>query len=135
MIQRIQTIHLICATLICLVSAAIWLVHPFPLNVDGNAGYMHYIGAFFLFASACVSLWSIFVYKNRPRQMRIVMFGNIVLVVGYVFIVVCSATGTIWQPWSCVEFYLPVLSIFFNLMAHKRIRYDENLVRSADRLR
>lgn len=67
--------------------------------------------------------------------MRIVMFGNIVLVVGYVFIVVCSATGTIWQPWSCIEFYLPVLSIFFNLMAHKRIRYDENLVRSADRLR
>ncbi len=135
MIQRIQTIHLICAAIVGIASIIIGLGHPFLTDAGGGTGVVHYANAVILLLGSVVSFRSIFLYRNRPRQMKTVTLGCAIFAAGYALIVVCAATGVTREPWSSAVFYLPLLCIFFNIMAHKRIKYDDNLVRSADRLR
>ncbi len=113
----------------------IGLWHPFLTGAGGGTGFVHYANAAILLLGSAVSFRSIFLYRNRQRQMKAVALGCAIFAAGYALAVVCAATGVTRWPWDRVVFYLPLLCIFFNIMAHKRIKYDDNLVRSADRLR
>ncbi len=135
MIQRIQTIHLICAAIIGVVSAIIEVCHPFLSDADGISKFVSYAYTTILFLGSIVSVRSIFMYKNRSLQMKTVALGCVVFVFSYAFVLIFTALGTTKSPWQNVTFYLPALCVCFNILAHKRIRYDDDLVRSADRLR
>ncbi len=157
MIQRIQTIFLVLA----LISGA--LVFYFPL-----ADFYHELyGNYKLFAtelksmdpdpkmttsiwfnsplwltagaSLILTLTSIFLYKNRRTQLRLVAF-NILLNVSFVvlvFIIYSSKITKLTQiePSYQLGIFFPLISLVFLILANRFIRKDEELVKSTDRLR
>lgn len=135
MIQRIQTLHLLAAIIIGVICIIKYLCTPFLFSEPNVVSFAHYFNIGILFISIALSSWSIFLFKSRPLQMRIVMLSVFFIILYYLTVIVCFFSHSITEPWSNIWFYLPILCIFFNIMAKKRIKYDENLVRSADRLR
>lgn len=135
MIQRIQTLHLLAAIIIGVICIIKYLCAPLLFSEPNVVSFAHYLNIGILLISIVLSSWSIFLFKNRPLQMRIVMLSVFFLILYYLIVIVCFFSHSITEPWSNIWFYLPILCIFFNIMAKKRIKYDENLVRSADRLR
>ena len=96
--------------------------------------------------TGAVALLSIFLYKNRVRQMRVVAVGFMVNVV-YVFLLFFWAVDaygkTMVQAMGAenlqvtwfVGAYAPIVAIVFFILAHRAIKKDEAKVRAADRLR
>ena len=95
---------------------------------------------------AVIAIASIFLYKNRVRQMRVVAVAFL-LDVAYVFLLffwaVDAYSKTIAQTMATTDMgitwhagaYAPIVAIVFFLLAHRSIKKDEMKVRAADRLR
>src|SRR5574344_307888 len=93
-----------------------------------------------------VSLVSIFLYKNRVRQMRIVAVAFMLNVI-YIFLVfflyvdkfttnIIPEMGVVTlNPHYSVGTYAPLASVLFLFLAQRAIKKDELKVRAADRLR
>ena len=87
-------------------------------------------------------LVTVFLYKGRPRQMRFVR-GTYLLMLGviaYMFITDRSVTGYLEQGGAVItsyglSFVLPIVALILAFLAERAIKTDEDLVRSADRLR
>ncbi|MBP5677790.1 MAG: DUF4293 domain-containing protein [Bacteroidales bacterium] len=96
--------------------------------------------------TAIVAVASIFLYKNRVRQMRIVALAFI-FNVAYVFLLFFWAVDgygkAITQYFHAndlqviwfVGAYAPIVGLVFLILAHRGIKRDEAKVRAADRLR
>ena len=157
MLQRIQTLFLA----IAVISGA--LLFYFPI-----ADYYHELyGNYKLFVTGlqCMdpdpkistSIWftaplylitgvtvllgvmSIFLYKNRITQLRLVAFNillNIVLIV-LLFIFYSGKIEELTQiiPTYRIGVFLPLVSLVFLVLANRFIRKDEALVKSTERLR
>jgi hypothetical protein len=92
--------------------------------------------------SGCIALGGIFAYKNRPFQIQLVK----VFIVGALF-VNGMAGYLIWKELGIVQenisvgfdigpgLALPLLAIVMGYLAITRIRKDEQIVRSMNRLR
>jgi uncharacterized membrane-anchored protein len=146
MIQRIQTIFLFLAAACGFGVLAV----PFattPAVVQGSALFsdaaynvQDNIGLLVLFAVAgALSLASIFLYNNRPLQMKICRFAIIANILGFVLAVIL-----LWQNIASIEqvdpadgagAYLPIAFLLFAYLALRYIKKDETLVKSMDRLR
>lgn len=161
MVQRIQTLFLILSA-IALVALAFFPIANFTNapGVEGATAYYIFTifeisdgvgGSPFSFwftlplivipaAIAILSIVAVFLYKNRPEQIRLTQTGiflNILLVVGILFFYIErieSVTQTT-ANYEYVGIYLPLISLVFLVLAHRFIRRDEKLVRSIDRLR
>jgi hypothetical protein len=158
MLQRIQTIYLAIVALACI------LLFFFPLanyyhEVQGNYKFFIYgikcmdpepkvvFSAYFTIplifmtvASFIFTVSTIFLFKNRPLQLRLCAFNmltNIVLVmVVFFFYATKIKTMTLIEPeYNYTGMVLPLVSILFLIFASQAIRKDEALVKSADRLR
>lgn len=155
MIQRIQSIFL----LISIVLIGVCLCSPLGSYV-GSDSFIHgtlsntwlfdidyreryvYSAALFvvLILAGIVMILSLFGYENRVRQMRWTMLSCILLVLYYLsfigFAVYYGKTRYAGAHFQ-IEFYacFPILSFILNLLAYWRIRHDEQMVRSADRIR
>jgi len=85
------------------------------------------------------SLIALFLYKKRFVQLRLVAFTILLTLVEIVLIFLfylsrveaLTLNTPAYQPGS----FLPLLSLVWLLLAYRFIRKDEQLVRSADRLR
>lgn len=136
MLQRIQTIYLLLAAVVCG-----GLIFAFPLweTADGvkvYAGDMIYIFAAFL-TSAFFSIVSIFRYKNRKSQFmlgRLNMILNFILLGFFVYLSL-NVSGETAVSEKGIGMLLPIVSIVFLALANKAIKKDEDLVKSVDRLR
>ncbi|MCF8232689.1 MAG: DUF4293 domain-containing protein [Bacteroidales bacterium] len=161
MIQRVQTIFLF------LSGVAIILMAFFPIAVftdavsaEANTKYMVFtvfevsneVGPdpfslwfnlpliLLVAAVAVISIATIFLYKNRPLQMKMTQTGiflNIIMVVGILFFYIDQiekVTGTM-AHYDDIGIYLPLISLVFLILANRFIRKDEKRVRSVDRLR
>ncbi len=146
MIQRIQSIFLLLAA----ASGFAVLALPFAstnqevqssaLFADKVYSIGDNIGLLVLFALAgALSAAAIFLYQNRPLQMKIGRLAMIANILGIVLGVILF-----WQDLTNigdsavndgVAGYLPLVFIVFIALALRAIKKDENLVRSADRLR
>ena len=157
MIQRIQSVFLLLLALAMLSLLALPLWHKTdPLtnqeltltafgyvskgvSLPASVGPVWLIGSLAA-ASAALAIFEIFQYRNRLRQ----------LLLGTVNLLLITATlGAEYLFYSKGEqllniklegqlmmaFYLPTLALVLNLLANRFIRRDEQLVRSADRLR
>lgn len=90
--------------------------------------------------AALVMLFSVTRYKNRMTQVKLnALFSLItagVLVGTYVYI---SKANQLFDPQVqgtfLIGFYLPIVAMLNNFLANRFIRKDEQLVRSADRIR
>lgn len=93
-------------------------------------------------AIAGIALISIFLYKKRKLQLRL---GKLNLVLTVVLIcllfffveykIKLIAGANSFSTTYLLGAYLPLFSLFFTYLANKGIKKDEELVRSADRLR
>lgn len=91
-----------------------------------------------------VATLSIFLFRNRPGQMRVVALAFLLNVV-YVFLLFFWAvdaygeairmSGSEMQVAWHVGAYAPIVSLVLFILAHRGIKRDESRVRAADRLR
>ncbi len=90
--------------------------------------------------TAILALWNIFNFKNRRFQMKITLFCTLLIAI---FIGVSTfltyQAENIFSPQIGGTFgfgyFLPVAAILFNWLSLRFIKKDEDMVRSADRLR
>lgn len=90
-------------------------------------------------ASVILSLVSIFLYKNRLNQLRLVAF-NLLLNVSFVVMVFIIYSNKITkltqiEPSYQMGIFFPLISLVFLILANRFIRKDDALVKSTDRLR
>lgn len=84
----------------------------------------------------------IFLYNNRPRQMKLAYAGIVmimiqVVVAALLFMQLPDMLGDSQEFRHDIAFgfFFPVGAILLTLLAARRIRKDENLIRNSDRLR
>lgn len=162
MIQRIQSIYLllvvICQSLLFATALATFSGYNSSFNLSlmgfyklSSAGHEMLINSYALMAvNVVVILFSIFIifsYKNRKKQIRFASF-NILLICAFIVLMFYSFDnaksfidlsfnnqGAELSTTYGIGMILPFLSLVFNFMAIKGIRKDEELVKSADRIR
>jgi hypothetical protein len=153
MIQRVQTLYLIFIVGLlsllfylpsALVSAADGIIHEVythgikSLDV-GETGSTHSYNVLIIHVLLlCLSVFAIFLFKNRILQMRICMFIMLFSIGGIIlqyFIITQVAKFLEGEMSLKAGFVLMPLSAVLAFMAYSRIRKDELLVRSVDRLR
>ena len=134
MLQRIQTIYLL---FVFLFQLAGYIFLPQRLlysgvSVEVNQSYILLISNLLLIF---FPFWNIFQFRNRKRQfvlnrvLLLITFGILFnQCVGYFN----SDTNETYQLLFCV---VTILTIIFISLANKAIKRDEDLIRSADRLR
>lgn len=151
MIQRIQTIYLL------LVCALMTLTFFSPLATLSGGEQTYYIlkacGIYeataniaptwgvltFAGLSALLAFISIFLYKNRKKQMKIVNLNNILIVLFYITLGVYffSISGKMGLSFLNVSYgiALPAVAFILNILATLKIKADEKLVQSLNRIR
>ncbi|MBQ2508550.1 MAG: DUF4293 domain-containing protein [Bacteroidales bacterium] len=94
-----------------------------------------------------IALVSIFLYKNRIRQMRVVSFGFLVNIVyiGLIFLLYVDKVANLLAPVNptgmppmthySIGTWTPFVTAILLFLAQRAIRSDEIKVQSADRLR
>lgn len=156
MLQRIQSIYLF------LVSLAMGLMFAFPISSyygDLHTFKLALLGVENLIPSSenlfqnyftlplitfvlllCIlALIAISQYKNRKRQLKIIKANillNIILIVG-IFLIYSKLILTqvdVSEEYNTGAF-LPLFSLIFLVMAYRGVKRDEEIIRSADRLR
>ncbi len=90
--------------------------------------------------AALVALYSIFQFRNRLTQIKLGALNSLLIGFALVAAWYFSNTGNkLVEPDQTGEylsgFYMPVVALLCNLLANRFIKRDEDLVRSADRLR
>lgn len=135
MIQRIQTVFLIFATLLNL------SVYFTPIYEKGIEDPQNWIGiglAATLLISAVLALISIFLYNNRKKQIQWVKYAAFIQVLAIAFCIgiLFSMGGIGTYLWDeALGTGLAVMAFVFQMLAIRFIKKDEDLVRSMDRIR
>ncbi len=146
MIQRIQSIFLLLASS----SLGSLFINPVsfadftepnpsvPASLDGFLNiYDDKIMVGVTAAAIALSLLTLFLFKNRPNQIRYawVMMAVTVILIGLAVWRIQSISAIVPLKISLIGFISSALAIIFGFLAIRYIRKDELLVRSADRLR
>jgi len=101
-------------------------------------------GLTFTLLSIITPLIAIFLYKNRKRQARLTLLNALFIVIYYVAVIaylsafinkIDSEDANIQINLTSFIIVLPFIALIFDLLAYWRIRKDEKLVRSLDRIR
>src|SRR5689334_8028552 len=138
MIQRQQTLWLLLAT----IAAILCFVFPFAtgkglvkgletdhvLNAGSNFLLLLSVGA-----SIILSTINIFLYKDRPLQARLCLFGiliSVLIIIQYIFL-----TGKMTKSTLALFCILPFIMLASYYISYRDIRKDEKLVKSLDKLR
>lgn len=145
MIQRKQTIFLLLSMLV------IALSFFFPiLGVEGAVGQEDLlfnlsamggtmsgnIGLFItMLAAFLLNGAAIFAYKERRKQMKMILGGVALMVIWYILIAITIHWADVHLYHWHISAILPLLVIILNLMAYKGVKHDENLIKSMDRIR
>jgi hypothetical protein len=144
MIQRIQSLYLLVSSLI-----SGGLIFLFSFWTDNNSNSIKIldtlnsdsiliktIGISF-FASALLSLYTIFVFKDRKKQF---VLGRINILINFYLLGVLlfqslNVPGELASSEKGIGIFTPVIVVILLVMANKAIKKDEDLVKSVDRLR
>ena len=143
MIQRIQSIYLLIASL---VSGGLVFVFNlwsnlkeqiFALDLFMRESFLLKVIPLLFLLSAVVSFLDIFLFKNRKLQFvvgRLVILINLFLL-GLLIYVSLTLPGEISISEKGIGMFLPILVVLLIVLANKAIKKDEDLVKSVDRLR
>lgn len=157
MIQRVQTLYLVVVTLLMVVTLLCPLVY---IGVDGHQitlsafsisdaeGVLSHASAWLgamLVVTTLLPFVTIFLYKNRPLQIRLcgvecVLLIGVLVVMGAFTYAICNNIFADFDiTWSNIVFRFPILmpivSVILTPLAMRAILRDELLVRSLDRIR
>ncbi len=149
MIQRIQTLFLLIA--LCLQLVLFW--QPLTvLQIDEANFYEIFIKGYvsgeqiqysyslliFTMLTSLITLTTIFFYKKRIVQIRLAIYNTILIlglqgVIAYtIYATASNLNAEIFLQYPVV---FPTIAAILHLLAFKYIKKDEELVRSADRIR
>lgn len=140
MIQRIQTIYLFIATIIIGVGVYLipaWNFEGAHLSIPYSVTNISYI----YLILAALTLISIFLFKNRKRQLAVIRLDiilNIALLGFFVYWFLNLPGETDFSEIFSkkgIGMLTPLISIVLLNMAQKAIKKDEALVKSVDRIR
>lgn len=153
MFQRVQSIFMSASLLLVVASFFI----PFGTFTDGinpvdlrsygpkTAGgeYLNAPSSYFVYIIFTVIIAingaALFLYKNRSLQLRLLKFTFLLFAVAFVLLSLyindgwSAFPGRSFQPG--IALFLPMGGIFFNYMAARGVKKDDELVRSVDRIR
>ena len=136
MIQRIQSVYLFLAFV---VTGILTLFIPLWKNAEGVDFYagqnQMYVIAFGI--SAALSIISLLGYKKRQTQFvynRLNMILNFILLGLFVYQSL-NLSGEASVSEKGIGMFFPLVSIILLALANKAIKKDEDLVKSADRIR
>jgi len=144
MIQRIQTIYLLLASILS--GGLIFVVELwenlksqeiFAFDLLTREDITLKVIPILYILSAIVSFWTIFLFKKRQLQFvlgRLVLLINLILL-GILIYVSQTLSGEAQVSVKDIGMFIPVVVILLIVLANKAIKKDENLVKSADRLR
>jgi hypothetical protein len=137
MIQRIQTVYLLIALVIL---GALPFVFPLFTMSDGKEfRFMNDSFYTVLFGlSTTLTLISIMYFKKRQHQFvlnRLTIILNLILLGLFVFRSLNLSGETVQVSEKGIGMFLPIVAIVFLALANRAIKKDEDLVKSADRLR
>lgn len=135
MIQRPQTVYLLVATIL---NIAVFFNSIYSNAMADPAEWIGYGLAISLTIALLLALGSVFLYKNRPTQLKVVKIGTYIQIValGFGAGVLFSLGGFgifLWQ--ETVGVVLITLSLVMYWLAGRGIKKDEELVKSMDRIR
>ena len=137
MIQRIQTIYLLIAIIISGI-----LPFLFPLWTMSDGKKFHFMSDSIytvLFGlTTTLTFVSILYFKKRQHQFvlnRLSIILNLILLVLFVYRSLNLSGETRVVSEKGIGMFLPIVAIVFLALANKAIKKDEDLVKSADRLR
>jgi len=144
MIQRIQTIYLLLASILSggiIFTSALWVnslsEEVFALDLLQQDGFTLKVIPLLYIISAIVTFITIFLFKNRQLQFvlgRLALLINLILL-GVLIYVSQTLSGEMQVSVKDIGMFIPVVVILLIVLANKAIKKDENLVKSADRLR
>ncbi|WP_430400645.1 DUF4293 domain-containing protein [Flavobacterium sp.] len=136
MIQRIQSLYLICSIII---TAILPFFFSLWTEEESKVVYFNesiiYI-AFFAVISA-IALISLFLFKKRQTQFvlnRLAIIFNFILL-GFFVVRTLNLSGEMQISEKGIGMFLPTISIVLLVLANRAIKKDEDLVKSVDRLR
>jgi len=144
MIQRIQSVYLLLATL---VSGGLIFVLDLWTNAEGieffamdsfnTEDFLLKMMSALFFVSAAWTLLAIFQFKNRKLQF---VLGRLSILINFILLGILvyftqNLSGEINVSEKGIGLLIPVLSIVLVALANKSIKKDEELVKSVDRLR
>ncbi|MCH8548579.1 MAG: DUF4293 domain-containing protein [Balneolaceae bacterium] len=134
-IQRPQTIFL---SLAAILNLAVFFTPIYRHAVNDPAAWIGSGFAIALTASMILALFSIFLYKNRPNQLKWVKIGTYVQItaLGFAAGVLFSMGGFgtfLWREVASSGLILLSLILFWQ--AGRFVKRDEELVKSMDRIR
>jgi hypothetical protein len=137
MIQRIQTIYL---TFAFVITGVLPFLFPLWTMNDGKEYFFMqsqiYVILFGL--STSLTVLSIVTYKKRQNQFvmgRLNMILNLILLGLFVYRSLNISGETVLVSEKGIGMFLPIIAIVLLVLANKAIKKDEDLVKSADRLR
>lgn len=137
MIQRLQTVYL----LIALVISGV-LPYVFPLWTWSDGKEFHFMSdstyTILFGLTTTLTLVSILYFKKRQHQFvlnRLTIILNLILLGLFVYRSLNLSGETLAVSEKGIGMFLPIVAIVFLALANKAIKKDEDLVKSADRLR
>jgi hypothetical protein len=143
MIQRIQTVYLLFTSIISLVIIFVFNLWKstdnsvFALDLlNSDISLLKAIPVLFLI-SAALAFVAIFLFKNRKLQFvigRLTILINLILL-GLLMYVSLTLPGEAAVSEKGIGMFVPILAVLLLVLANKAIKKDEDLVKSADRLR
>jgi len=130
MIQRVQSLFLFFSSILSLI---ILFYAPVLLNQEGQILIFKNLRfpSIFLLVSLLISFFSIFQYKNRIKQLKLVSFSRLSITISF-FLLFFTKDDSYQIYYGGLLLIIPyvilILSAYF-------IKKDEKLVKSADRIR
>jgi hypothetical protein len=143
MIQRIQTVYLLCASIVSGVLIFVFNLWKaieksiFALDLFNSESYVIKLIPILFLVSAVLAFVAIFLFKNRKLQFvtgRLTILINLILL-GLLIYLSLTLPGEAAVSEKGIGMFIPILVILLIVLANKAIKKDEDLVKSADRLR
>ena len=130
MIQRVQSLFLFFSAILSLV---ILFYAPVMINTEGETVLIKNLQfpALFLLLSILLSIYSIFQFKNRIKQLKLVSFARVSITVSF-FLLIFNIDDLYDIYYGGILLIIPYVIL---LLSAYFIKKDEKLVRSADRIR
>ena len=143
MIQRIQTVYLLLASIISGVLIFVFNLWKsikkdiFALDLLNSESYLLKVIPILFLVSAILAFVAIFIFKNRKLQFvigRLTILVNLILL-GLLIYVSLTLPGEAAVSEKGIGMFVPILAVLLLVLANKAIKKDEDLVKSVDRLR
>jgi len=144
MIQRIQSVYLLIATLLSgglIFLLNLWVNEQktkfFVMDSFTSESTLLKVMSVLFFVSAAITFIAIFKFKNRQLQFvlgRLSILTNFIII-GIIVYFTQNLSGEINVSEKGIGLLIPILTIVFVVISNKAIKKDEELVKSVDRLR